>query len=245
MRRTVLAIILLFTALLAAAAVAQTNPFLEAGVPATSRLWTGPDYTRAVEVLSAGKIPLPRFVDPQGAAILDRITSTENLSLQRNKDVALSLRLQDFLQVQQGATRLLSLYVNAKDIDYRPELTRLAAFILHSSAQGVDLAQEFTLTLPKDDTYATRMEGLKQMNDGLTRVFVGTEQMLSERNNLAPDDLSILLEAMATTLPRIKIVFPFDVRIELRKKLEADRARFKKEEDVRRIDRMIGELGGA
>lgn len=88
------------------------------------------------------------------------------------------------------------------------------------------------------------MEGLKQMNDGLTRVFVGTEQMLSERNGLAPDDLSILLEAMATTLPRIKIVFPNDVRIELRKKLEADKARFQKEEDVRRLDRMIGELGG-
>jgi hypothetical protein len=243
MRHSTLAIAILFAAHLAAAAVAQTNPFLEAGVPATSRVWTGPDYTRAVEVLSAGKVSLPRFGDPQGAALLDRITSTENLSLQRNKNVELSLRLQDFLQVQQGATKLLSLYVNAKDLDYRPELTRIAAFILHSSAQGVDLAQEFTPTIPKDDTYATRMEGLKKMNDGLTRVFVGTEQMLSERNNLAPDDLSILLEAMAATLPRIKIVFPNDVRIELRKKLEADKARFQKEEDVRRLDRMIGELG--
>lgn len=245
MSRSILAIAILFAAHLTVAAGAQTNPFLEAGVPATSRIWTGPDYTRAVEVLSAGKVPLPRFVDPQGAAILDRMTSTENFSLQRNKDVTLSLRLQDFLQIQQGATRLLSLYVNAKDLDYRPELTRLAAFILHSSAQGVDLAQEFTPTIPKDDTYTTRMEGLKKMNDGLTRVFVGTEQMLSERNNLAPDDLSILLEAMATTLPRIKTVFPADVRIELRKKLEADKARFQKEEDVRRLDRMIGELGGA
>jgi hypothetical protein len=43
-------IAILFAAHLAAAAGAQTNPFLEAGVPATSRVWTGPDYTRAAEV---------------------------------------------------------------------------------------------------------------------------------------------------------------------------------------------------
>jgi hypothetical protein len=50
---------------------------------------------------------------------------------------------------------------------------------------------------------------------------------------------------MTSTLPRLKKGFPPDVRIELRKKLETDKARFKKDEDAHRLDQMIGELGGA
>ncbi len=41
------------------AAAAQTDPFLEAGVPATTRVWSGPDYQRAAEVLTAGKVRSP------------------------------------------------------------------------------------------------------------------------------------------------------------------------------------------
>ena len=89
------------------------------------------------------------------------------------------------------------------------------------------------------------MEGLKQMNEGLTSVFVGSEQMLAEQNGFSAEDLSVLLDAMAQTLPRIKKGFPPDVRIELRKKLETDKARFKKDEDARRLDQMLAELGTA
>jgi hypothetical protein len=136
MHRSVLAIAILLAAPLAVAAVAETNPFLEAGIPAASRSWTGPDYERTLEILVAGKVPLPSFADPQGAALLRRMTSTDNLSLQRDKSVPLSARLLDFLQVQQGAGRLLSLYAGAKEGGYRPELACIAAFVLHSSARG-------------------------------------------------------------------------------------------------------------
>jgi hypothetical protein len=244
MHRTVLAIAILLAALLAVAAVAETNPFLEAGIPAATRTWSGPDYERTVEVLTAGKVPLPRFADPQGAALLQRMTSTDNLSLQRDKSVSMSGRLQDFLQVQQGTGNLLSLYLEAKEGDYRSELAHTAAFLLHASAQGVDLVEEMIPMLPQDEKLATRMEGRKKMNDGMTSIFVGAEQMLAEQNGFSADDLSVLLDAMADTLPRLKKCFSPDVRIELRKKLETDKARFKKDEDSRRLDRMIGELGG-
>ena len=67
------------------------------------------------------------------------------------------------------------------------------------------------------------MAGVKQMNDGITSVFVGCEQMLTPSNHFAPEDLSILLAAMAETLPRVKKSFAADFRVELRQKLEADR----------------------
>ncbi len=246
MRRSfILAIALLLSAHFTAAPVAASNPFLEAGIPAASREWAGPDYVRTAEVLGAGKVALPRHSDPEGAALLQRLTSTDNFSLHRNKSIALPVRMEDFLQVQQGANSLLKLYLSAtvQGTDYKPEMARLAAFVLHSSALGVDLVEEMLPTLPRDDKYETRMAGLKQMNSGLTTIFVGAEQMLTPRNGFSAEDLSVLLEAMARTLPRLKHAFPPEYRIELRKKLEADRVRFKADEDIRRIDAMIRELG--
>jgi hypothetical protein len=42
------------------------------------------------------------------------------------------------------------------------------------------------------------MEGLRKMNEGLTTVFVGAEEMLAEQNGFSAEDLSILLDAMAS-----------------------------------------------
>ena len=242
----ILGIALLLSARFAAAAMAgDSNRFLEAGIPAVSRGWTGPDYVRTSEVLGAGKVALPKFSDPEGAALLRRVTSTDNFKLHHDKTIALPTRLGDFMQMQQGASSLLKVYLDAtvKGGSYKPEIARLAAFVLHSSALGVELVDEMLPTIPKDDQYETRMAGLKQMNSGLTTVFVGAEQMLTPRNGFSAEELSVLLEAMARTLPQIKKAFAPDYRIELRKKLEADRVRFKADEDIRRIDAMIRELG--
>jgi hypothetical protein len=245
MQRSALGIVLLFATQLAVAAVAETNPFLEAGIPAATRPWAGPDYERTVEILTAGKVPLPKFSDPEGAALLRRMTSLDNLSLERDQNLPLSARMPDFLQLEQAVGKLLILYGDAKEGDYRSEMAHITAFVLHSSAQGVDLVEEFMPTLVKDETYAARMAGLKQMNEGMTTIVVSAEQLLAEENGFSEEDLSLLLDAMASSLSRLKKGFPPDVRIELRKKLEADKVRFKKDEDAKRIDRMIGELGEA
>jgi hypothetical protein len=233
------------TLLAAHLAVAQAppDPFLAAGIPAVSRAWSGPDYQRAAAVLAAGKVPLPRLSDPQGAALLGRMTSLENLALERDPKLSLQARLEDFIPLQQGASSLLKQYLAAGARGgFRPETARLAAFLVRSSALGLELVTEMIPTVPKDEKYATRMAGVKQMNDGMTSVFVGCEQMLTPSNHFAPEDLSILLAAMAETLPRVKKTFSADFSVELRRKLEADRPRFKAPEDVRRIDAMIAAL---
>jgi len=242
MRTLLLASAILFSSHLAVAQP-QPNPFLAAGMPAVSRAWSGTDYQRAAEILAAGKVPLPRLSDPQGAALLGRMTSLQNLALERDSKLPLQSRLEDFVPLQQGASSLLKQYLAAGARGgFRPETARIAAFLVRSSALGLELVTEMIPTVPKDEHYATRMAGVKQMNDGMTTVFVGCEQMLTPSNHFAPEDLSILLEAMAETLPRVKKTFSADYRVELRKKLEADRPRFKAPEDARRIDAMIAAL---
>jgi hypothetical protein len=219
-----------------------TNPYLEAGIPAADREWSGDDYQRAAEVLGSGKVPLPRLSDECGKRLLERITSVENFGLDRNKKISLKVRMADYLEIQQGTLAIFSLYSNTLSKDVHSELARLSAFMLQTAGVGMDLMGEFAPTIPKDENYASRMKGLKRMYSGTTTMFSGAEGSLSERHFYSPEDLSVLLNAMTQSLPHMKPAFSMDYRVELRKKLESHRSEFKDKEDAARIETMIAEL---
>lgn len=229
-----------------AAQKAASNPYLEAGIPASDREWHGVDYARASEILSAGKVALPRLSDPLGAALLNRLTSTENFSLNRNRDLPVEARLSDYLAIQQGANKVLNLYLSTMlrgEAKVTAEMTQIVAFSLQVSALGIDLVEEFLPKIPKDESYAKRMEGLKQMYSGISTQFQGAEAMLGESNIYSQPERSRLLDAMAGALPVLKKAFSQDFRVELRKKLEDDRKLFQSSQDLDRLQSMIRELG--
>jgi hypothetical protein len=230
-----------------AAQNAVSNPYLEAGIPASDREWHGADYARTSEILSAGKVALPRLSDPLGAALLNRLTSTENFSLARNRSLPIEARFGDYLAMQQGANEVLNLYIAATvrgEGKLTSEIVRIVAFSLQVSALAVDLVEEFLPKIPKDENYATRMAGLKQMYSGISTQFQGSEVMLGETNVYSQPERSLLLDAMAGALPVLKKAFSPDYRIELRKKLEDDRKHFQSSQDLERLQAMIRELGG-
>lgn len=228
-----------------AAQNAAPNPYLEAGIPASDRVWQGADYARTSEVLEAGKVALPRISDPVGAALLNRFTSTDNFALHRNRSLPIEARLSDYLGVQQGTSSVLNLYLGAmvRKEKVTPEMVRLVAFALQLSALGIDLVEEFLPKIPKDESYETRMNGLKQMYSGISTQFQGAEAMLNESNIYSESERALVLEAMASTLPVVKKAFSQDYQVELRKKLENDRKLFQGQ-DLERLQAMIRELGG-
>ncbi|MES1244004.1 MAG: hypothetical protein ABUT39_20545 [Acidobacteriota bacterium] len=230
-----------------AAQKVASNPFLEAGIPASDREWHGPDYTRTSEILSAGKVALPRLSEPLGAALLGRLTSTENFSLDRNGALPIEARLGDYLAIQQGTNKVLNLYVATMvrgEAKVTAEMTQIVAFSLRVSALGIDLVEEFLPKIPKDESYAARMEGLKQMYSGISTQFQGAEAMLGEIKIYSQPERSLLLDAMAGALPVLRKAFSQDFRVELRKKLEDDRSLFSSSQDLDRLQSMIRELGG-
>ncbi len=236
--------------LFASCAMAQDappSPYVAAGVPAPSREWSGADYARTLQVLSAGSVPLPRFADPHGAALLRRIAALDNFAFHRNKSLPLNARLTDFLTLYRSVNDINKLYlaktVNDAATD-RPELSSLLAFLLRSTAVGLDLVEELLPTLPKDETYGERMKGLQQVRSGLTTMFVGAEMSLGEGDFFSSRDRSAILEAMAATIPSAKRFMAPDVRRELQRKLKADRARFNNANDVRHLDTLDRELNG-
>jgi hypothetical protein len=225
---------------------AASNPYLEAGIPASDREWHGADYARTSEILSAGKVALPRLSDPLGAAVLNRLTSTENFSLNRNRALPVEARLSDYLAIQQSANEVLNLYLATMlrgEAKVTAEMTQIVAFLLRVSALGIDLLDEFLPKIPKDESYAKRMEGLKQMYSGMSTQFQGAEVMLREMNVYSQAERSLLLDAMAGVLPVLKKAFSQDFRVELRKKLEDDRKLFQNSQDLERIQAMIRDLG--
>ena len=237
---------------LAQPAIAQTDkidtpsPYVKAGIPAPSRAWTGADYTKAVNVLASGASPLPRFSDSNGAAVLNRMTAVENFDFYRSPSVPLQTRLGDYINFMQGANTLLKLYVySPRDSagKTQPEIAALLAYLLRIAAVGLDLADEFMPTVPRDEKYATRVEGVKKMQAGFTMTFAGAELTLTENNSLSAADRSLVLKAMADTLPTLQRAFQPDYKQELRQKLEADREKLSGAEDRRLLDAMIGQLG--
>jgi len=243
--RSCLFSLVLFAVFSANAQVANPSVYLKAGIPAVNREWAGSDYVRTLQVLSSGAVPLPYYSDREGAELLNRLTATENLSFHRHRSLPVGARLGDWINLFQSTNSLMKMYY-ASSPDGRKqhaEIARLLAFSLYVASEGLNLVDEFLPTVPRDGQYAGRMAGLRQMKSGLTSVFVGLEGALTEDNGLTADDKSVLLDAMALTLPRLKTVFTPEYKFELRKKLQADRALFKNANDVARIDSMIHELG--
>lgn len=217
----------------------------EAGLPAPDREWRGADYARAAQVLANGTVPLPRLSEAEGAALFQRMTSTANFSFHQNRSNPIQARIEDYVNIQQGASSLLKLYYAAatKGQGFNQELAHVLGFLLHVSALGVELVDEFIPTLPKDDKYEVRMDGFRLMSSGLMTLFEGAEETLSESNLFSPEELSVILDAMARTLPRVQTIFTPDYRIKLRQKLQADKARFTQPADVQNIDAMLRQLG--
>jgi len=60
-------------------AVAQANPYVNAGVPSFEQVWTGADYSKILELIKSKEIPLPMLDDGHGSLMLNKICDQANL----------------------------------------------------------------------------------------------------------------------------------------------------------------------
>ena len=224
--------------------LADSARLLEAGIPAVDREWLGVDYVRTAQILSSGKVALPRFSDKDESALLYHLISTNNFRFAQNRSLPLESRMEDLLNLQGAVNTVLKLYMSEMN-QGKPvskEAAHILGFLLRTCEVVLGLVEEFLPKIPKDEKYGVRMDGLKKMKSGLTTVFAGAELTLSETNIYSADDRSVVLGAMADTLPRIKDQFSDSYRIELRGKLKKHRTMFRAG-DRKKIEGMVVELG--
>ena len=225
-------------------AIAESNIYLEAGVPATNRESTGPEYARTSEVLGSGKVELPTYDDEAGKAVLDRLTSTENLALVKEPTIAAEVRVNNFIMMLSSTNALLKQYLDLaqKGAKVNRELTELFVFILCNAAVILKVFDEYAATIPDFDNQPNRVEGRRKMRAGAVTMFSGVEVSLSESYFYTEQDFSRMLQGMADTFPTFNKAFTPEFREEIRLKLNEDKGRFKKAEDIANIDRMLREL---
>ncbi|MGM3274760.1 hypothetical protein [Ralstonia sp. 24A2] len=237
---------------LAQPAIAQTDqtdtpsPYVKAGIPTPSRVWTGADYTQAVNVFQSGDSPLPRFSDSNGAAVLNRMTAVENLDFYRNPSVPLETRYGDYLALSTGVNTLMTLYVySPRDSAGKTQLETAAivAYRLRVAVAGLELTDAFIPTFPRDEKYADRVANVKHGQPPFGATLGDAEVMLTAEHGFSAAGRSLVLKTMADTLPTLKRAFQPFYKKELRQKLEADRAKLDDAEDRRLLDAMIGQLG--
>lgn len=222
------------------------DAYLAAGVAATDRVWTSADYATLAKLISEKKVPLPLVIDPLKKKIIDRVCSLENLELGRNKSLAVVSRLQEFLVMHQATAQLLKVYVSeaASGAHLGEETSRLISFILHVSALGVELVDEFLPTLAKDETYEVRMQGLAKMKSGLSTVFSGMYTSIAVDSIYTDSQRSSMLKAVASTIPQFVTVLSDDTKTEFARKYAKCKERFKSESDQGLLEQIVSQLNG-
>lgn len=202
------------------------DKYLEAGVPAHDRNWTGSDMQQAAEAL--GKLTkedaalLPRYQSPQSGKLFERITSAENLDLYQNEQSPIEVRVHEAILLMQSSNQILVLYATAfadqKVAD--SELIEMIGSTLRLSATIVQLINEFLPTLDKNDpTYPTRMESLGNVRKNLATVVIANLKVLTESDLYRTSELKRLLGHMQNTYPVILPALPEASRAEALQRL--------------------------
>jgi hypothetical protein len=159
----------------------------------------------------AGTTPerLPRFNSAQSGAIFSRITSPENMDIYRNKTLPLEARFPDFILYGSSLSTITKTYL-ATALEHKTtsdELIELTGANLRATQLQLDIVKEFLPTMSKQDpSYEVRLAGLRQMQDGLASVAVGSTIMLADEEKEygpTPDGRSRLLAHCRESLPAI------------------------------------------
>lgn len=222
-------IVLLIVALADLRAFAA-NRFVELGAPAPDREWSGRDYVDFADVLQSGRFKgLPKVTEPEGREILERVVNVENFGMIRNELLPLVQRMQYCGELSKGLNDVVLAYVREANRGGKVsrELAMLLAMTLRSTAVMLELVEvQMRESVADEQAGKLRTRGYEQVKSGLATVVAGAETTLGERTYYTEDDLVILLEALAETLPAIAPTLTANFRAELLRKFERHKRTF-------------------
>ena len=224
--------------------LSAANQFVEAGAPAPDREWYGSEYQKMAELLASGKIGFPALGSDDGRRMFERMVSVENFSFARNRTLPVGQRLSDSMQLQEEANSIMKLYANKANDGalLHEEVVRLFSFTLRVTEVMLDLVDEFIPTIPHDDKYAVRLDGLKKLKMSVELLFSGAEVSLGERSFYREKDLGVMLTAMCETLPRLKAVFSDNFRVEISSRIRARLPQFSDKAAKSQLQFILNEL---
>lgn len=186
------------------------DDYIKAGVPSHDRTWSGDDMRRAADALTkiakSNAANLPRYAETRSGALFARLVADDNLDLFRNRSIPIDQRLPNASQLMRSTNQILKVYLAAstRQAIGGSELVELMGAQLRISSVLFKMVSEMLPTLDKKDaSYQVRMNGLKQMKDGVASVVFGCLQTLTESHSYQPSELKRLVGYLQETSPQI------------------------------------------
>jgi hypothetical protein len=164
----------------------KDDAYVEAGVPAYDRAWSGGDLAKAVEKLAEldkGEVcVLPRHNSPASGRLFARICEIKDSDSLTNKDLALNLRVPDGIQRMLASSKLLGLYVvrqQKKQVSDR-DVVEITGAVVTVMARFARVVNEIPKLEETDPNFAKQKAGREQFESGNTQTLAGVLQMLGE-----------------------------------------------------------------
>lgn len=225
----ILSLILLLISVLPA----RSDIYLSAGCASTDREWRAADYATLAKLIDSKTVELPVLKHPEGAKVLRRICSQDNLAFGQNLTLPFAARIEDFMGIQQSLGSITKRFVAdvSSGADYSEEISLLMCQNLRVAAQGIDLMNEFIPTLKRDETYETRMQGVSKMKSGLATVFSGAYTSVADDTIYSDADRSAMLAVVAEVVPKFATAMSLDTKTEMTLKFTKLRERFASPKD--------------
>jgi hypothetical protein len=188
----------------------NADDYIQLGLPAYDRLWSGDDMVQAMRVLTiitqkdSGQ--LPRYKSNKSGEVFDRIVSEQNLGFYVNSNLPIQIRLNEILNYGDALNKINKLYLasfinkttgSSETIEFQGALLRLTAVTFK-------LGDEFIPTLDKNDpSYSIRIEGLKNMRTGYAGTVMGSLMTIEDRESCSSKDRVRFIGYCQDTFPYI------------------------------------------
>lgn len=194
------------------------------GAPAVERPWLPPDYVAFDTYLSKlSKDAYPRIGSAKSKTLFAKLVDSAEQPILLRKDVPLNDRMGFALQLMGAGSDALKTYIAAHNAGtgYSTELVYLQGSLLTIARQALLLFDEFIPTLdPEDATYQTRMQGLRQVKDGMATIVNGAMLSMRETTVYSGAERLILAKYLASEAPAILAHLDKDVRRKIEVKLK-------------------------
>ena len=188
--------------------------YIEKGMPANDRRWTGKDYAQALSVLQtlAASDPstLPRYGSATSGVVFARIVALDNLSL-FPEGLTKQQRLALVVSIMENLGQITTLYVSVTTQTgvFDSELVELMRYTLELTRSVIQLTEAFLASLPANDPERdVRAKGLGQMREGMASIVDGCLITLTEKNVYRSSELVRLADTLEATLPEIMVFLP-------------------------------------
>lgn len=199
-----------------------SRAYIERGLPAADRDWTGEDYAQAATVLKSlatnDATQLPRYASPTSGAVFARIVSLDNLKLYRSKTLADPQRVTTAGTLLQNFSQMMVIYgsVSNPKHAFDSELVELFRYTLEVCRDIMPLVEAQAESIPLNDPdRETRLKGREQVREGVASIVSGCLRAITDKANYRASELVRLADTLEQTLPGIIPFLPPSVQQEL------------------------------